>query len=130
MLFRSCETGDAKITGGYRLPARQVIHTVGPVWHEGEQGEPELLASCYRRCFQLAHEHGIRTIAFPAISCGVYGYPLKEACRIALTEAKSAIESYPELEQILFVALGDEVLAAYREACRFVWGNKGTGIKL
>ena len=111
-----CETGDAKITGGYRLPARWVIHTVGPVWHGGNKGEAELLAGCYRRCFRLAHQHGIKSIAFPAISCGVYGYPLDEACGIALAEAKSALATYPEPEQILFVALGDEALESFREA--------------
>ena len=117
-----CATGDAKITGGYRLPARHVIHTVGPVWHGGSHGEPELLRSCYRRCFALAREHGIRTIAFPAISCGVYGYPLAEACRIALAEARTALSADPDLERIIFVAFGDNVLQAYRQASGEVAG--------
>src|SRR5438552_18304261 len=82
-----CATGEAKMTRGYRLPARHVIHTVGPVWHGGRSGEPELLASCYRRSLELALAHGIRTIAFPAISCGVYGYPMGLAAKIAVPES-------------------------------------------
>ena len=113
--LNGCVTGDAKITKGYILPARHVIHTVGPVWHGGVKGEPVLLRSCYRRCFAVAHEHGLRTIAFPAISCGIYGYPLHEACSIAMTEAKEALERYPELEKVVFVVFGDDVLEAYRE---------------
>jgi O-acetyl-ADP-ribose deacetylase (regulator of RNase III) len=114
--LNGCETGDARITQGYHLPARHVIHTVGPVWHGGAQGEPDLLRSCYRHCFAVAHEHELKTIAFPAISCGVYGYPLLEACEIALVEATSALKSYPELDSVLFVAFGDDVLEAYRQA--------------
>ena len=121
--LNGCETGDAKITRGYNLPARYVIHTVGPVWHGGTRGEPELLRSCYRRCFAVAHEHGLRTIAFPAISCGVYGYPLHEACEIALTEAKTALGTYPEFDSVHFVAFGDEVLDAYRQAFRKVFAE-------
>ena len=121
--FSGCETGDAKITRGYNLPARYVIHTVGPVWHGGTRGEPELLRSCYRRCYAVAHEHGLRTIAFPAISCGVYGYPLHEACEIAMTEAKAALGTWPELESVLFVAFGDDVLDAYRQAFRRVFAE-------
>ena len=113
--LNGCETGDAKITRGYRLPARHVIHTVGPVWHGGEKGEPALLRRCYRRCFAVAYEHGLHTIAFPAICCGVYGYPLHDACGIAMTEAKEALERYPDLEKVVFVAFGDDVLEAYRE---------------
>jgi O-acetyl-ADP-ribose deacetylase len=115
-MLNGCETGDAKITRGYRLPARHVIHTVGPVWHGGEKGEPELLRSCYRRCFAVAHEYGLRTIAFPAISCGVYGYPLHSACGIAMTEARKALEKYPALELVVFVTFGDDVDAACRGA--------------
>ena len=111
-----CETGDAKITRGYDLPARHVIHTVGPVWHGGDRGEAQLLASCYRRSFAVAHERGLKSIAFPAVSCGVYGYPLEAACDIAMTEARAALHRYPELEQVVFVPFGAEAEAAYRRA--------------
>lgn len=113
--LQGCATGDAKITKGYRLPAKHVIHTVGPVWSGGNKGEPELLRSCYCRCFQLAHEHGLKSIAFPAISCGVYGYPMAQGCRIAMAEAKQALFTYPELERIIFTPFGAEALAVYRE---------------
>src|SRR6266702_5331206 len=86
-----CMTGDAKITGGYQLPAGHVIHTVGPVWHGGDKGEPELLESAYRRCFEVAHQHGLKSIAFPAISAGIYGDPMEKACEIALNETKKAL---------------------------------------
>lgn len=111
-----CETGDAKITAGYRLPARHVIHTVGPVWHGGEQGEPALLASAYRRCFEVAHQHGLKSIAFPAVSAGVYGYPMREAAVIALSVAQAAIALYPELERIIFVQFSEGAQQVYREA--------------
>ncbi len=88
-----CRTGDAKITRGYRLPAKFVIHTVGPVWRGGAQGEAELLASCYRSSLRLAVENGVRTIAFPAISCGIYGYPIDDATEIAVREAKAFLEA-------------------------------------
>ena len=87
-----CATGQAKITRGYKLPAQHVIHTVGPVWNGGKRGEPELLASCYRESLKLAVAHGIRTIAFPAISCGVYGYPLDQAVRIAVRECSGFLD--------------------------------------
>jgi O-acetyl-ADP-ribose deacetylase (regulator of RNase III) len=111
-----CETGDAKITGGYNLPSRHVIQTVGPVWHGGDREEAQLLASCYRRCFAVAHENGVRSIAFPAISCGVYGYPLEAACHIAMAEARAALHRYPELERVVFVPFGAEAEASYRRA--------------
>jgi O-acetyl-ADP-ribose deacetylase len=113
--LNGCPTGEAKITGGYHLPARHVIHTVGPVWHGGAKGEPELLASCYRRSFQLAHENGLSSIAFPAISCGVFGYPLDKACAIALEETKGALERYPEISRVVFALFGAEALEVYRE---------------
>jgi O-acetyl-ADP-ribose deacetylase (regulator of RNase III) len=113
--LNGCPTGEAKITKGYRLPAKHVIHTVGPVWHGGARGEPELLASCYRSSFQLAHDNCLTSIAFPAISCGVYGYPLEKACIIALAETKAALERYPEISQVVFALFGDEALKVYTE---------------
>lgn len=111
-----CVTGDAKITGGYKLPAKHVIHTVGPVWHGGGKGEPELLASAYRRCFEVAHQSGLKSIAFPAISAGVYGYPMREAAAVALSAALDAIAMYPELERIIFVQFNSAAQQVYREA--------------
>jgi O-acetyl-ADP-ribose deacetylase len=115
-----CPTGEARITAGYRLPARHVIHTVGPVWHGGNKGEPELLRNCYRNCFRIAHEQGLTSIAFPAISTGVYRYPLDQACRIAMEEAKGALTRFPGLERVVFVAFSDEARRAYREAAEEV----------
>jgi O-acetyl-ADP-ribose deacetylase len=102
-----CPTGEVKITKGYRLPARHVIHTVGPVWAGGNHNEPELLADCYANAFRLAHENGLASIAFPAISAGVYGYPMDQACRVALEQAQRALASYPELERVVFVAFSE-----------------------
>ena len=120
--LNGCATGDAKITKGYRLPAKHVIHTVGPVWHGGDKGEPELLASCYRRCFEVAAANGIRSIAFPAISAGIYGYPMGKACEIAMTEAKAALGTSPDLERVVFVPFSGEALAIYRETFARVFG--------
>jgi O-acetyl-ADP-ribose deacetylase (regulator of RNase III) len=103
-----CATGDAKITRGYRLPARYVIHTVGPVWRGGTHGEPELLASCYRRSLEVATENGVRTIAFPAISCGVYGYPLDEAARIAV----DTVRRFSSLDRVILCCFGEDTFAA------------------
>ena len=107
-----CETGEAKITKGYRLPAKWVIHTVGPVWYGGTRNEPELLASCYRSCFKLAAEHHLRSLAFPAISCGVFGYPVDQATEIAVREAFWA-RGESALESVFFACFGDEVHRAY-----------------
>jgi len=112
-----CATGEAKITGGYRLPAAHVIHTVGPVWRGGGQREPDLLASCYRSCFALASDHGLRTIAFPAISCGVYGYPVAEAAAIAVRETRAALDRNADLERVIFACFGRAVLTAYADLC-------------
>jgi len=109
-----CATGDAKLTKGYRLPARFVIHTVGPVWHGGASGEPELLASCYRRCFEIAADEGFRTLAVPAISCGVYGYPIEQATEIAVAETRKALAANPDIEEVTFACFGADVLAAYQ----------------
>jgi O-acetyl-ADP-ribose deacetylase (regulator of RNase III) len=109
-----CPTGSAKITGGHRLPAKFVIHTVGPVWRDGNSGEPKLLASCYRACLELARANAVKTIAFPAISCGVYGYPVPEAARIAVRETRRALRSPSAIEQVLFACFTDEVFTAYQ----------------
>lgn len=108
-----CPTGEARITRGYRLPARHVIHTVGPVWRGGTQGEPELLASCYHNSLALAVEHGVRTIAFPAISCGVYGYPLDQAARIAVAETVRFVREHSSIETVLFVCFEEDCARAY-----------------
>ena len=110
-----CRTGEAKITRGYRLPAKYVIHTVGPVWRGGTNGEPELLASCYRNSLALAVEHGIRTIAFPAISCGIYGYPIREACEISVRETRAFLAKSDAIERVLFVAFGADVAEVWRD---------------
>lgn len=110
-----CPTGSARITRGYRLPARHVIHTVGPIWSSGHAGEPALLANCYRACFAIAHQHGLRSLAFPAISCGVYGYPLRAAASIALRETRAALASNADLEQVVFACFSDEMLAIYHD---------------
>jgi O-acetyl-ADP-ribose deacetylase (regulator of RNase III) len=111
-----CPTGEAKITKGYRLPAKFVIHTVGPVWSGGQNGEPELLANCYRACFKLATEHHLKTLAFPAISCGAYAYPIPAAAQIAFREAKAALAADPEIQRVVFVCFGDAVRNAYENA--------------
>jgi O-acetyl-ADP-ribose deacetylase (regulator of RNase III) len=112
-LLGGCPTGQAKITKGYRLPARFVIHTVGPVWRGGGRREPELLANCYRSAFKIAREKGLKTLAFPAISCGVYGYPISEATAIAVRETRAALAANPEIEKVIFACFGDEVFEAY-----------------
>lgn len=111
-----CPTGEAKITQGYRLPAKWVIHTVGPVWHGGKQGEDELLASCYRNCLILAKEHGVRTIAFPSISTGAYRFPLERAARIAVTEILRFLEHNGLPQKVYCVCFGDDALKAYQAA--------------
>jgi O-acetyl-ADP-ribose deacetylase (regulator of RNase III) len=109
-----CPTGEARITRGYRLPARFVIHTVGPVWRGGTDGEPELLASCYRSSLRLAVEHGLRTIAFPAISCGIYGYPVDDATEIAIETSRAFLKTAPSIEKVIFTCFSDEIWDAYR----------------
>ena len=109
----ACHPGEAKITRGYRLPARFVIHTVGPVWRGGKQREPETLANCYQSSLQLAVENGIKTIAFPAISCGAYGYPIPEAARIAVTTTRDFLASKDRVHRVTFVLWGEDVYDAY-----------------
>lgn len=108
-----CATGDARITPGFALPARHVIHAVGPVWHGGTLGEALLLASCYRRSLQLAHENDVRSIAFPAISCGVYRYPLEQAVAIAVREVRAGVERDTLIERVIFACFDEAALAAY-----------------
>jgi len=112
--LNGCETCDAKITKGYNLPAKFVIHTVGPVWHGGRSGEPEKLASCYRRSLEVAIENGVKTIAFPNISTGVYGYPKIEAAEIAVKAVLSFLKSNNELELVIFCVFDDENFMIYR----------------
>lgn len=112
--LNGCETGMAKITKAYLLPCKYVIHTVGPVWKDGNRGEAEKLASCYKECLKLAHENNIRSIAFPNISTGIYGYPREEAARIAIHEVRSFMEQNQSIELILFVCFGDENYELYK----------------
>jgi O-acetyl-ADP-ribose deacetylase (regulator of RNase III) len=112
-LLHGCRTGQAKLTKGYRLPARFVMHTVGPVWRGGDKGEPELLAHCYRSCFALAAEHELRTIAFPAISCGIFGYPIEAATEIAFRETLAALRDNLSIERVTFACFNAEVFDAY-----------------
>jgi O-acetyl-ADP-ribose deacetylase (regulator of RNase III) len=109
-----CPTGEAKITKGYNLPARWVIHTVGPVWHGGQRNEDELLARCYRNSLALAVSHEICTLAFPAISTGVYGFPLERATRIAMAEVTAFLSRSDSVEEVRFVCFGDEAYKTYQ----------------
>ena len=111
--LNGCETGKAKITKGYNLPAKFVIHTVGPVYRDGKHGEPELLASCYRESLALAVQNGVKTIAFPCISTGVYGYPFREACVIALRTVDDFLQANEGVEQVYMVCFGDEDFARF-----------------
>jgi O-acetyl-ADP-ribose deacetylase len=116
-----CATGDAKITRGHRLPAKWVIHTVGPVWKGGGRGERELLAACYRNSLALAARHPIETIAFPAISTGAYGYPLEEACRVACAEVERSLAALPSIREVSFVCFDERAKACYATA----WAGNG-----
>ncbi len=109
-----CEPGQAKITRGYRLPARFVIHTVGPMWRGGKHGEPETLADCYQNSLQLAVENGIKTIAFPAISCGAYGYPVEEAAQIAVKTTRDYLAAEDKIDKVIFVLWSEDIYEAYR----------------
>ena len=112
--LRGCGPGQAKITGGYRLPARFVIHTVGPIWRGGKHDEARTLANCYRNSLQLAVENEIKTIAFPAISCGAYGYPIEEAAHIALKTTHEFLAVSDEIWKVIFVVWGEDIYDAYR----------------
>jgi O-acetyl-ADP-ribose deacetylase (regulator of RNase III) len=113
-----CATGDAVITGAGRLPVRHVIHTVGPVWRGGRDGEPELLASCHHRAIELAAVHGCARVAFPAISCGIYGYPPAQAAPVAVGAVREALAAHPSVVEARFWLFGDEVHAAFAAALR------------
>ena len=113
-MLGGCRTGEAKITRGYRLPARFVIHTVGPVWRGGMHDEPLRLADCYRSSLKLAVENEIKTIAFPAISCGAYGYPIEEAAHIAFNTTRDFLAANDKIQKVIFAVWGDDVYEAYR----------------
>jgi len=113
-----CETGHAKMTKGYRLHAAHVIHAVGPIWYGGNNGERELLANCYRACFKIAQEKGLRSLAFPAISCGAYGFPVKLAVKIAMRETIAELAINQSLEKVIFACFDEEVYSAYKDALR------------
>jgi O-acetyl-ADP-ribose deacetylase (regulator of RNase III) len=119
-LLGGCNTGQAKLTKGYRLPAKYVIHTVGPVWNGGAHGERELLASCYRSCFRIAREHGLRSIAFPAISCGAYRFPLNLAVAIAVRETITELQRDEVIEKVTFACFDPSTYAAYRRAVQSI----------
>ncbi len=119
-----CPTGDARITKGYRLPARHVIHAVGPRWRGGGAGEAELLERCYVASLRLAVKHGLRSIAFPAISCGIYGYPLREATRIAVRTTAAFLEQAQTIERVLFACFSADVLAEYEAALRAIGADR------
>jgi O-acetyl-ADP-ribose deacetylase (regulator of RNase III) len=112
-VLRGCATGEAKITQGYGLPARFVIHTVGPVWSDGNHHEDELLAGCYRNSLNLAVRHGLKTIAFPAISTGAYGFPMERATHIALVETKRFLAGNPSIDKVVFVCFGEAAHRCY-----------------
>ena len=122
--LNGCATGQAKITKGYRLPAKYVIHTPGPVWHGGSHGEPELLASCYRSCLTLAREHGCKTVDFPSISTGVYHFPLEKAAEIAISTIAEFLETAPELQQVRMVCFDARTKAHYDQALARLEGSK------
>jgi O-acetyl-ADP-ribose deacetylase len=113
-----CATGQARITKGYRLPAKWVIHTVGPVWRDGQSGEDELLASCYRASLALAEQHQVRSIAFPGISTGVYGFPMERAARIAAREVRAHLEQSRNIDRVLLVCFGTQAYETHLRAVR------------
>jgi O-acetyl-ADP-ribose deacetylase (regulator of RNase III) len=119
-----CPTGQAKITKGYELPAKWVIHTVGPVWHDGSRGEAELLASCYRNSLELAATHAIKSIAFPGISTGAYRFPLDRATRIALTETMQFLARNASIEKVVFVCFGAAARECYERTAQEVFGHE------
>ena len=125
--LNGCKTGDAKITRGYNLPADWVIHTVGPVWQDGNHGEDELLANCYRRYLAIAEQYKIRTIAFPAISTGAYRFPLQRAAKIAVSEVKTVLENNSSLEKVIFICFNRQSYDCYRAAVKEVLLSQDNG---
>jgi len=115
-MLHGCKTGQAKITKGYRLPARHVIHAVGPVWRGGNSGEPDLLASCYRVSLELAFAHGLRSVAFPAISCGIYGYPPARAVPLAVATVREISARQPGIDKVVFVSFSADMQQLYEQA--------------
>jgi O-acetyl-ADP-ribose deacetylase (regulator of RNase III) len=113
-MLGGCQPGEAKLTRGYQLPARFVIHTVGPVWTGGKRGEPQILANCYRNSLQLAVENRIKTIAFPAVSCGAYGYPIREATRIAVDTTREFLATDDKIDKVIFLVWTKDIYEAYR----------------
>ena len=111
-----CNTGEVRLTRGYRLPARFVIHAVGPVWHGGTRGEPELLASCYRQSLKIASENGISALAFPSISTGVYSYPIEQAAEIAVSTVRAGLPEYPSIREVVFCCFSTNDLQVYERA--------------
>lgn len=122
-LLGGCKTGDAKITKGYRLKARHVIHTVGPVWHGGKSNEPEQLASCYRRSLEIAVASGLSSIAFPCISTGAYGYPTEASAKIAVKTVRQFVETETSLKEVVFCCFSEQDLQLYQRALNEPWPN-------
>lgn len=122
--LQGCATGEAKLTGGYRLPAKWIIHTVGPIWKDGKRGEEEKLAKCYRSCLELVEKHEIRTVAFPAISTGAYGFPFDLAARIAVTEVTRFLQTNKRVEKIILICWNKRAMDYYTQALAEIIGSK------